>query len=273
MTYQDEDARKLQLVLAQRPSLLQNICDETGGLEMNVDRMPAMTARDRIMQDSRKARSTKQRSFCSCSTITRERGTSYSMGAVRLSKSSMASSKHSASCPLYIGTEATTTIELKMTYYGRLLANTVRATISFTNGAGGVSISPCLRLRAMVSNSSPAFQLLDEKTLDARFGRTQPSQPNELCEYFESALQQLYELFQAKVASPTDINEDGETLITVSKSVSSERLDTDACEKILCRSSNLLVHYHIEAFQSFRTLLMGLVAVGVPLNETGVSGS
>lgn len=271
MTYQDEDARKLQLVLAQRPSLLQNICDETGGLEMNVDRMPAMTARDRIMQDSRKARSTKQRSFCSCSTIIRERGTSYSMGGVRLFKSSMESSKHSASCPLYIGTEATTTIELKMTYYGRLLANTVRATISFTTGAGGISISPCLRLRALVPKSSPAFQLLDRKALSARFGWTSPT--NEPCKYFESALQQLYELFQARVASPTDISEDGETLITVSKSVSSERLDTDVCEQTLCRSSDLLMYNHGEAFQSFRTLLTGLVAVGVPLNEAGVSGS
>lgn len=215
MFYEDEDARKLQLVLAQRPSLLRSICDEVGGVEIDMDRMPTTTARNRIMQDRRKAEWTKQRYFCSCSTLVRERAITYSIGAVKLFKTSMESSKHSASCHLYIGTEATTTVGLKMTYYGKLLANTIRATISFTNGAGGISISPCLRLRALVSNPSPAFQLLDRKALEARFRDTQSQQTNELCQHFENVLQELYELFHAKVASPTDISEDGNTLITV----------------------------------------------------------
>ena len=34
----------------------------------------------------------------------------------------------------------------------------------------------------------------------------------------------------------------------------------------------MLDHHSTHAFQSFRILLMGLVAVGVPLNETDVNG-
>lgn len=217
MTYQDDDARKLQLVLAQRPSLLRNICDEAGGFDLYVSGMPTTIARNRMMQDRRKAKWIKQRSFCSCSALTRKRDNAYSMGSIKVFKTSIESCKHSTSCPLYTGTEASTTVGLKMTYYGKLLANTVQATISFTIGAGGRSISPCLRFRALVSNSSPAFQILNKEALYAGFGIRGPPKTIELCEYFESALQQLYDLFQAKVASPTDISEDGNTLITVVK--------------------------------------------------------
>ena len=234
MFYEDEDARKLQLVLAQRPSLLRSICDEVGGVEINMDRMPTTTARNRIMHNGSEAKWIKQRPFCSCSTLIRERGSAYSMGSIKVFKTSIESCKHSTSCPLYIGTEAATTVGLKMTYYGKLLANTVWATTTFTTGAGGISISPCLRIRALVSKSSPAFQLLDREALLAHFGTDTPLKTiktNELCEYFEHALQQLYELFQAKAASPTDMSEDGDTLITVVTLSVSRGLHTDTCDR------------------------------------------
>lgn len=206
---QDEDARKLQLALAQRPSILRTICDETGGLEMNIERISTMMAQNRITQDRCKGKRTKQIPYCSCSTLTRKRAATYSIGSLKIFKMSMESCKHSTTCPFYIGTEATTTVGLKMAYYGRLLANTVRATISITAGAGGFSINPCLDYRAIVPCDSPAFSLLEPG------GFITPSQTNEVCEYFESILQQLYELFKDKAASPTDMNEYGETLLTV----------------------------------------------------------
>ena len=212
---QEEDARKLQLALAQRPSILRTVCDETGGLEMNIERISTMMARNRITQDGRNGKRTQQIPYCSCSTLTRRRVATYSIGSVEFFKTSMESCKHSTICPFYIGTEATTTVGLKMAYYGRLLANTVRATISITAGAGGFSINPCLNHRALVPRNSPAFSLLNLDEL-IRLRRSTPlSQTNEVCEYFESILQQLYELFKDKAASPTDIDEDGETLLTV----------------------------------------------------------
>lgn len=51
---QDEDAQKLQLALAQKASLLRTVCDEAGGLEIDVGRISTMTARKRIAQDHRK---------------------------------------------------------------------------------------------------------------------------------------------------------------------------------------------------------------------------
>ena len=197
---------------------------------MNVERTSTITAQKRITRDRRKGKWIEQRPYCSCSTLTRKRGATFSMGGVELFKTSMETCNHSTGCPLYIRTEATTTVGFKMTYYGKLLANTVRATISITSGAGGFSISPCLNFRALVSNCSPAFQLLDPDTLDTRFISTPPSRTNEVCEYFESALQQLYELFQDKVASPTDINEDGDTLLTVVPISVLRKLHTDTCD-------------------------------------------
>lgn len=129
---QDEDAQKLQLALAQKASLLRTVCDEAGGLEMDVGRISTMTARKRIAQDRRKGKWTKHRLYCSCSTLIREKASTYSIGGAKIFKTSMESCKHSIGCPFYIGTEVTTTVGLKMTYYGKLLAKTVQATISVT---------------------------------------------------------------------------------------------------------------------------------------------
>lgn len=182
---------------------------------MIIEPVSPMTAHNKITQEIRKGKWTKQRSYCCCSTLTRERTATYSIGSLKIFKTSVELCKHSTTCPLYIGTEATTTVGLKMSYYGRLLANTVRATMSFTAGAGGFSVSPCLKLRAVVSRDSPAFSLL-KSVPSRRPGYRRPqSQTNEIGEYWGSALQQLYKLFKDRAASPTDIDEDGNTLLTV----------------------------------------------------------
>lgn len=258
LTDMDEDARKLQLILAQRPSLLRTVCDGAGGLEMNIKRTTTMAAQNRIMKDGRNRKWTKQSSWCSCSPLSREKAITYSFGGIEFFKTSTKSCKHSVACPLYIGTEAATTVGLKMTYYVRLLANTVRASMSITAGAGGFSISPCLNFRTVVTRDSPAFSLLDRERAYKRFHSKAPVRTNDVCEYFESALRELYELFRSKAASPNDVDEDGRTLLI------------KICEwvqyaKVYLRTA--------EAFHSFRILLMGLVAAGVPLNETRNDGS
>ena len=197
---------------------------------MNIERTSQIMAQDRMTQHRRKGKWINQRQYCSCSTLMQERASTYLIGGVEVFKTSMESSKHSMSCPFHIGTKVTTTVGLKMSYYGKLLANTVRATISITTGAGGFSINPCLKLHARVSKFSPAFELLYPDMLHRRFMSTGLSQTNELCNYFESALQQLYELFQDKVASPTDVDQDGYTLITVVQTPVLRRLHTDHCD-------------------------------------------
>lgn len=182
---------------------------------MNIKRTTTMAAQNRITKDGRNRKRTKQSSWCSCSTLRRERATTYSISGIEFFKRSTESCKHSVACHLYIGTEAATTVGLKMTYYGKLLANTVRASMSITAGAGGFSISPCLNFRAVVPRDSPAFSLLDPSRLYERFPRRSLIDSNELCEYFESALREIYELFRSKAASPNDVDEDGTTLLIV----------------------------------------------------------
>ena len=182
---------------------------------MDHSNISMMTTQNSSRQDYRSGKWTKQKLYCSCTTLTRRRAATYSIGRVKFFKDSVDSSNHSATCPLYIRTETTTTVGFKMGYYGRLLANTVRATISITTGAGGYSINPCLKFHAVVPNSSPAFRLLDHK-ISREFLYTEPlPQSKTVCDYFNSALKQLYELFQDGRASPTDTNESGQTLLHV----------------------------------------------------------
>ncbi|KAM0796422.1 hypothetical protein BDR22DRAFT_893275 [Usnea florida] len=256
LTGMDEDARRLQLVLAQRPSLLRTVCDEVSDLDMDLGQTSMMTAQDPSRLDPRIWKRTKQRSYCSCATLTRRKAATYSIGRVDFFKTFVESSSHSVTCPLYIRTEATTTVGLKMVYYGRLLANTVRATVSIATGAGGYSINPSLKFHAVVTDDSPGFRLLQTENFKERCRTTPAPQSKAVSDYFESALQQLYELFKDGRASPTDVNVYGMNLLHK-----------------FCKMADFLSDYlDAEALQSCYTLLKGLIAAGVPLNEPDIWG-
>ena len=182
---------------------------------MDLGRISMMTAQNPLGLDHCIWKRIKQKAYCSCDNLIRRRATTYSIGRVHFFKSSVDSSNHSFTCPLYIGTKAITTVGFKMGYYGRLLANTVRATMTITIGAGGYSINPCLEFHAIVPFDSPAFLLLDYGTFRRHFHTTPPTESIGVCDFFENTLQQLYELFQDGRASPTDTVEDGSTLLHV----------------------------------------------------------
>ena len=187
---------------------------------MDLGRISVTTAPNPSRQERRNWKRIKQISCCSCATLIRRRAATYSFGRINFFRTLVESSSHSFTCPLYIRTEATTTLGLKMAFYGRLLAKTVQATISITAGAGGCSINPCLKFHAVVPNDSPAFLILNYRAFRKRFPRNQspttsPSQSIEVCDFFQSTLQDLYELFQDGRASPTDTSEFGQTLLHV----------------------------------------------------------
>jgi hypothetical protein len=73
-------------------------------------------------------------------------------------------------------------------------------------GAGGISISPRLSLRAIVSARSPVFALLLE-------AHSKP--PGEFRDTIEFVSQELFQLFQQGRASPMDVLSDGTTLLHV----------------------------------------------------------
>ena len=182
---------------------------------MDLGRISTMTAHCPSGLDHPVWKRVKQKSYCSYNTLIRRRATTYSIGRVDFFKSSIESSNHSFTCPLYIGTKATTTVGFKLDYYGRLLANTIRATISITTGAGGYSINPYLKFYAIVPKSSPAFRLLDYEIFRERFLTTPALQSKAVSDYYKNTLRQLYELFKDGKASPTDVNISGYTLLDV----------------------------------------------------------
>ena len=177
--------------------------------------MSVTTAPNPSRQDRRDWKRIKQISCCSCATLIRRKAATYSIGRMNFFRTLVESSNHSVTCPLYIRTEATTTVGFKIVFYRRLLANIVRATISITTGAGGCSINSGLKFHAVVPSDSPAFLILRNETFRERFHTTLPPQSKEMCDYLKSALEQLYELFKRGRASPTDTDEYGWTLLHV----------------------------------------------------------
>ena len=105
------------------------------------------------------------------------------------------------------------TLGVKYTYCTRVLGYSIAATFSVGRGAGGLSISPYLILRAVVPRDSPAFRLLDLSVWD-RNNKLRFSSP---FDHVNWILQQLNLLFQDGKASPTDVTSDGTTLLYVSK--------------------------------------------------------
>jgi len=90
----------------------------------------------------------------------------------------------------------------------RFLKYAVTASLTVTNGSGGCSISPNVQFRAIVSDNSPAFRLLQETNLRL-----------EKLESQETLIQEtraaLFELFYTREASLSDTRGNGDTILHV----------------------------------------------------------
>lgn len=119
---------------------------------------------------------------------------------------------HLPECPHSRFAQRVNTLAAKYTFCTRLLGFSIAAMVTMKRGVGGLAISPHLMLRAVVPNTSPAFQLLNVKRGINR---------NELVasphDQVKRVLSQLNRLFASGKASPTNITPDGKTLLAVSK--------------------------------------------------------
>lgn len=77
----------------------------------------------------------------------------------------------------------------------------------YSRGAGGSSISPIFTFRATVSDTSPTFSLFDYDTVSMKRSQN--------IDYYAWATQALSRLFREQKASPSDVNNRGETLLHV----------------------------------------------------------
>jgi hypothetical protein len=120
---------------------------------------------------------------------------------------------HVPQCPQFRYAQQVDTLGARYTYCVRTLGFSIAAIFSIKRGAGGLSISPNLTLRAVVSEASPAFQLLDSVNWLSN-GDEMFSNPSDHVNWI---LQQLNTLFQDGKASPTDVTSDAKTLLAVCK--------------------------------------------------------
>lgn len=116
-------------------------------------------------------------------------------------------STHRTGCPSLL--KSSNAIGFRFSYCGYLLARTLQASISFTRGAGGFSISPTVSFSALVPSDSPVFRLLE-------FGFSSRTSVQDMSRSFDVRIGQILHLFESRKASPYDVDQDGNTMLHVS---------------------------------------------------------
>jgi hypothetical protein len=194
-------------LLFREPALLASLCSNHHDLQRDAQSV----LQSGIRQNTRKSSSALSKGFfCSCKGRTRTSESHVSSGY--LSAFWSRKTQHLPYCPLYSRAERIDTLGAKYTYCSKALGNSIAIAISITRGAGGFAISPWLQFRAVVSEDSPAFALLDPESAFRPLGKD-----IETCA--DLILKQMYKLFQEGKASPTDVLTDGRTLLHVSPTV------------------------------------------------------
>ncbi|KAL2846499.1 hypothetical protein BJX68DRAFT_268589 [Aspergillus pseudodeflectus] len=150
---------------------------------------------------------------------------------------------HHRTCPLYNPRANARTARVALS--SQWLGISIEVSLSFYRWANGLTISPTLRYHPIVSVNSPAFQIIS---------RMPPlgSRLEEVSSFYETAIQELRQLFLDGKASPFDRTPSGATLLH------------HACGQFQGFWGNFDDCYHVSCFQ----LLQFLVEAGCPVNET-----
>jgi hypothetical protein len=123
---------------------------------------------------------------------------------------------HQKTCPLYKIAKQIETLGFRYSFRSRFLSTSIRATLSVTTGAGGLSINPQMSIFNVVPHGAPAFELLHPYHLCTLRERDAPSYMNNLCGFLNTTFHRLCNLFRDGKASPTDTDTFGQTLLHVS---------------------------------------------------------
>lgn len=207
---QESDVRSIQLSLMQSPSFFRKTCDEFKDLELDD---AAKNIAHRTFMSPSTIGKTRMGKVCTCRFRASSQRYSSSQNS-NLRESSWTVSLRTANvchhhdCPHSAWTESSWSLSFRLAYCNRLLASALQATVSFTNGAGGLSLSPTMSLTNLVSSDSPAFALIRDPIL-----KGMPA--NDIEAAVNQRVQSLRQLFQDRKASPYDVDVHGNTLLHV----------------------------------------------------------
>lgn len=117
---------------------------------------------------------------------------------------------HRKDCAFFNYSNRDISLDLRLAYCGRVIAQAVITSIQIRRGAGGFSISPSLSCIRVVSSDSPVFRLL--QNFCGTFSLLNFISPVD----FDDPVRELVKLFQDGQASPCDVNLSGQSLLHVS---------------------------------------------------------
>lgn len=207
--------KDLQINLIQKPGLFRSVCDETPFWESTKDLSGRTQKAPFDLYSSPRSYFQAADRRRTCRPQTTRKRSSRTHGKWFPSETWNVSffttnSTHRRGCPAFV--ESSNAIGFRFSYCGYLLARTLQASISFTRGAGGFSISPTISFSALVPSDSPLFRLLE-------FNFSSKTSAHDMSKSFDVRIGQILHLFENCAASPYDVDQDGNTMLHVSSLV------------------------------------------------------
>ena len=200
--------QSLQISKVPEPSTLRSACDDQHELDSQLQRRAFSTKGSYTRLQTATLTSEIR---CTCGTQGRSQKTQFSSGPFFLLAKFFA--LHDQECPLYRLSDRTSTFQTRINFYAGVVNVCILATMSVTQGAGGLSISPRLGFRNIVHAGSPAMALLGDVMLlpdDLMMSNMSP-------DFLHAVMRQLERLFAEGKAAPTDVDTQGRSLLHVSQ--------------------------------------------------------
>lgn len=195
----------MQARLVQTPHLLRNVSDEFNRIGNATFSSLPMTESNVLLPPS--LRRTLKPRKCSC------RPSNYSLKFpfwnANFSSSALI---HGEDCDLFKHCEKENSLNLRFVYCGRLIAQTITASIHLRRGAGGFSISPKLKCSRVVPYEGSISSLVDQTPPDLR------SETN-ITVQIDSLIKRMDREIRSGNVSPHDVDERGNGFLHVSHCV------------------------------------------------------
>ena len=205
----DDLASHFQSMVLQKPSLHREVCDV--GFSSDPDSFQTVAYTQQGLRSSHNGRT------CECWKQTKRRTWRY----WAVTHTSTTTTNHLQDCPYYFAPTKTETIQIQVPWIKRLVSYSLSLSMSISGGSGGLAIAPLLTFRPIVPYDSGAFRLL---TYVAHVGASPTSALS-----WKSTLFEILKLYRAGKASPFDRDENGKTILMVSRSIPSLNIFNPSC--------------------------------------------
>ena len=130
---------------------------------------------------------------------------------------------HATHCPLCKVTQQSKTFGMRYGHASCFLTKAIEVSFTFKRGAGGCSLSPCLRIRGIVRQDSPAFRIFHEDNLVSFMRRKGERYNMYLSRETETSIGRLRRLFEDGQAAPDDVDVKGRTVLQVIEMMARQR--------------------------------------------------